>query len=76
MTRFATWLSAQRTANGWTRAEVAQFIRSDAAQVARWEAGESLPRLPLFARLCRLVNADANEVLRLVADTDTDAAAA
>jgi len=77
MNRFGRWLVAQRTQRHWSQIECAEFLRVDKSLLARWEAGEMLPRLTTFARLMRLLGADANEVLRLVQNwDDTDASAA
>lgn len=68
----------QRTEREWSQIDLARFIRSAPSQVARWEAGDSLPSLAKFSELVRVLSiTDVREVLRLVpAHQDDDAAAA
>jgi transcriptional regulator with XRE-family HTH domain len=76
MTRFGGWLTREREARGWTLEELGTYLGVDKSMVLRWESGETYTQLPSFARLMRLLCADANKVLRLVPIKRDDAAAA
>lgn len=68
--RFAQWITRERKARGWTREELAGFLRVDQANLWKWEQGKALPSLNRFSALCCVLTADANKVLRLIAHDD------
>lgn len=70
--RFAHWLIKQREARGWSRDDLARYMRCHMTVVWRWETGESYPLLPRFAALMLLLAADANAVLRLIPRDEDD----
>lgn len=66
MNRFGTWLARERQQRKWSLEVLGGRIRANKSLVSRWESGDSVPSVPHFARLCRVLGADANRVLRLV----------
>lgn len=74
MNRFGQWLTKEREARSWSQPELARYLGVDKSMVLRWERGETLPHLPHFGKLTRLLCADANKVLRLVPKDDAAAA--
>jgi len=47
-----------RLARGWSQAELASAARMTQSAVARFEAGGTVPTLPLLGRIARALNAD------------------
>ena len=58
-----------RKKSGMTQEDVAKQLNVDRSTVAKWEAGESMPRAQLLPRLAQLFSCTVDELLTEVVET-------
>lgn len=54
-----------RKAAGVTQKELAERLQVYPKDISRWENGERTPSVLVFAKICRELNASADEILEL-----------
>lgn len=54
-----------RKAAGVTQKELAERLQVYPKDISRWENGERTPSVQAFAKICRELNASADEILEL-----------
>ena len=54
-----------RKAAGVTQKELAERLQVYPKDISRWENGGRTPSVPAFAKICRELNASADEILEL-----------
>ncbi len=61
-------IKAARKAAGVTQKDLAQAIGVYQKDISRWERGERLPSLEMFAKLCRALDVSADTMLEIKKD--------
>ena len=59
-----------RKAAGVSQKELAERLQVRQKDISRWENGAHAPGLEMFAKICRELNASADEILGLKKDAD------
>ena len=49
--------------SGMTKTEICRLIGISTAAMAQYKSGRAMPALDTFAEICKVINADANEIL-------------
>ena len=58
-------IKAARKAAGMTQKELAECLEVYQKDISRWELNELTPNTLTFAKICRALNASADEILEL-----------
>lgn len=54
-----------RKAAGFSQKELAERLQVYQKDISRWENGERTPTMEVFTKICRELNASADEILEL-----------
>ena len=58
-------LKEARKKSGMNQKSLAEVVGVYTKDISRWENGERTPSVPAFAKICRELNASADEILEL-----------